>query len=103
VAFWKERQRSKEGRHLSGERRMTSCNSSLLTGPILLFQEVVYAEAKRFDQKDLAPFGNCGFARVLEPRLCPARATRADELYEGGQYRIIRVDHGENESGKARD
>src|SRR5260370_17401198 len=75
---------------------MTSCNSSLLTGPILLFQEVVYAEAKCFDQKDLSPFGNCGFARVLEPRLCPARATRADELYERGQYRIIRGDHGAN-------
>jgi len=25
------------------------------------------------------------------------------QLHEGGQYRIIRVDHGKNDSGKARD
>src|SRR5260370_6068042 len=36
--------RSKEGRHLSGERRMTLCYSSLLRGPIPLFQEVVHGE-----------------------------------------------------------
>jgi hypothetical protein len=31
---------------------MTSRDSSLLAGPIPLFQEVVYGEANHFDQKD---------------------------------------------------
>jgi hypothetical protein len=52
VAFWKERQRSNEGRHLSGERRTASDDTSSLTGAIPLFQEVVYGEAKHFDQQD---------------------------------------------------
>ena len=34
-------------------------------------------------------FGSCGFVRVHEPRLCPAKTTRADELYESGHNRII--------------
>jgi hypothetical protein len=93
---------AQEGRHLTWQMPNDSGGSLLLEGPISTFQEVVHGEVKRFDQKDLAPFGNCGVARVLEARLCPARTTRADELYEGGQYRIICVDHGANESGKTR-
>src|SRR5260221_1590576 len=45
----------------------------------------------------VAPFERSnGRVSRLRPR------TGQDQLHEGGQWRIIRVDHGENERGKAR-
>src|SRR5450759_5980128 len=56
---------------------------------------------ERAEEQDLADADPCRVFAGRRFRLCPG--SRADQLYEGGHYRTICLDHGADESGKACD